>query len=139
MRELSAILIASSAAIIFVLGALHLLFTFHGPRLLPRDRELKARMEAVSPVITTETTMWRAWVGFNASHSYGALLFGSLYGYLALVHRDLLLESAYLLAVGLALLGGYTFLGARYWFSVPFRAILVATGLYVLGVATAWL
>jgi hypothetical protein len=27
--------------------------------------------------------MWKAWVGFNASHSYGAILFGLVYGYLA--------------------------------------------------------
>ncbi len=28
-------------------------------------------MQQVSPVITRQTTMWKAWVGFNASHSYG--------------------------------------------------------------------
>ena len=25
-------------------------------------------LRAVSPVITRETTMWQAWIGFNASH-----------------------------------------------------------------------
>ena len=28
-------------------------------------------MMTVSPVISRETTMWRVWVGFNATHSFG--------------------------------------------------------------------
>ena len=35
---------------------------------------------------TKETTMWRCWVGFNASHSMGLILFGLAFGYLALAH-----------------------------------------------------
>ncbi len=40
-------------------------------------------------------------------------------------------SSPFLLAVGLALLCGYTFLGKRYWFKIPFRGILIALALYV--------
>jgi hypothetical protein len=79
MSTLAPWLIAGSAAIMMLLGFIHPLYTFHGPKLLPRDRDLKARMQEVSPVITRETTMWKAWVGFNASHSYGAILFGAVY------------------------------------------------------------
>ncbi len=75
--------------------------------------------------------MWKAWIGFNASHSYGAMLFGLVYGYLALAHAPFLFASPFLLAVGLVLLGGYGLLGWQYWFSVPFRGIALATALYV--------
>jgi hypothetical protein len=125
-------LIAGSAAIILLLGLLHLLYTFSGPKLLPRDRDLKTRMEQVSPVISRETTMWRAWVGFNASHGYGAILFGAVYGYLSLRHSAFLFQSKFLLSLGLLLLGGYAFLSKRYWFSVPFRGILLATFFYII-------
>lgn len=81
--------------------------------------------------------MWRAWVGFNASHSYGALLFGSVYGYLALMHSDLFFQSSFLLGLGLLLLLGYAFLGQRYWFSAPFRGILLATTLYAAALVIA--
>jgi hypothetical protein len=94
-------------------------------------------MSAVSPVITRQTTMWKAWVGFNASHSFGAILFGLVYGYLALLHPAFLFDSAFLLIVGLAVLGGYAFLGARYWFSVPFRAILLSLALYAFALISA--
>jgi uncharacterized membrane protein len=126
------LLIAGSAAIIMVLGLIHLLYTFHGPKLLPRDRDLQTRMQDVSPVITRETTMWKAWVGFNASHSGGAILFGAVYGYLALAHGAFLFQSTFLLSLGLLMLCGYAFLGKRYWFSVPFRGILLAAVFYVI-------
>ncbi len=79
--------------------------------------------------------MWKAWIGFNASHSFGAILFGAVYGYLALAHEAFLFRSWFLLLLGLLLLMGYAFLGKRYFFSVPFRGILLATTLYVIALA----
>ena len=138
LSKLPPFLVAGSAAIILLLGLVHLLYTFHGPKLLPRDRELQARMQEVAPVITRQTTMWKAWVGFNASHSFGAILFGTVYGYLSLTHSAFLFQSNFLLSLGLLLLLGYVFLGKRYWFSAPFRGILLATALYVLALLLAW-
>ena len=138
MSNLSMPLIAASAFILLALGTAHLLFTFRGTKLHPRDDALLARLKEVSPIISRETTMWKAWLGFNASHSFGAMLFGLVYGYLAVVHIPLLLGSPFLQAVGLCLLVGYAFLGRRYWFSVPFRGIAVALLLYLLGLAASW-
>jgi len=126
-------LIVASAAIILVLGCIHLLYTFNGNRLHPRDAGLLAKMQEESPMLTRQTTMWRAWIGFNASHSYGAMLFGMVYGYLALFHMGMLSGSVFLLALGLVLLGGYCVLGKLYWFSVPYRSALVSTVLYAAG------
>ena len=128
---------AASAAVIFVLGALHLWYTFRGNKLHPRDLELRVRLEQAPLVLTRQTTMWKAWVGFNASHSFGALLFGAVYGYLAVVHRDFLFQSRFLLSLGLLVLVAYAILGKRYWFSVPFRGILLATALYVIALVLA--
>lgn len=130
--------IAASAAIIMLLGFIHLLYAFSGPKLLPRDRDLRTRMEEVSPVITRETTMWKAWIGFNASHSFGAILFGAVYGYLALAHSAFLFQSVFLQLLGLLLLGGYVFLGKRYFFSVPFRGILLASAFYLIALIIYW-
>ena len=137
MRDFAPYLMTGSAAIVLLLGLLHLLYTFRGPKLRPRDAELQERMSAVSPVISRETTMWDAWVGFNASHSFGAILFGVVYGYLSLIHPEFLFGSAFLLVVGLVLLGGYTFLAKRYWFSVPLRGILVSLILYAIALISA--
>jgi hypothetical protein len=131
MITLSQKLMAGSALIIFLLGALHLLYTFRGKKLYPRDTHLERQMDLVSPVISSQTTMWRAWIGFNASHSFGAILFGLVYGYLALAQPDVLFQSLYLILVGLSLLLGYIFLAKAYWFSIPLVGISLATGLYV--------
>ena len=131
-------LVIASAAIIFLLGLVHLVYTFRGKKLHPRDAALQARMNEVSPVITRQTTMWKAWIGFNASHSFGAMLFGTVYGYLAVAHSEFLFRSPFLLVLGLLLLGGYVFLGKVYWFSVPFRGIVLSTACYIAALVVAW-
>src|SRR5436190_9193026 len=98
---LATALMTASAGIFLVLGTLHLVYTFHGTKLTPRDPALQVHMMEVHPVITRQTTMWNCWVGFNASHSLGAMLYGLIYGYLAIVHTALLFQSVFLLALGL--------------------------------------
>jgi len=130
MSLIACALVVTSSAIMLLLGLGHLLFTFHGPRLLPRDSELQAHMQRVSPVITRQTTVWKAWIGFNASHSCGLILFGAVFGYLALAHGEVLFRSVFLLSLGLLSLAGYAFLARRYFFRFPLRAVLAATTLY---------
>jgi len=130
MNLLASLFVVASAAILFVLGAAHLLFTVRGPKLLPRDAALQARMKETSPVITRQTTMWKCWLGFNVSHSIALLLFGAVYGYLALAESELLFRSVFLLALGLAVLLAYVVLARRYFFSTPFAGVVVATLLY---------
>ena len=130
-------LIACSAAIVLLLGSAHLLYTFYGPKLQPRDPALAEQMRAVSPVITRQTTMWKAWIGFNASHSLGAMLFGLIYGFLALVHGPLLLDSNYLLGLGLLGLISYLLLAIRYWFIIPLTGISLALAFYVAGIVVS--
>lgn len=137
MTAASQALIATSAAILFALGSLHLLFTFRGPKLLPRDRALPQQMQGSALVLTRETTVWQAWIGFNATHSLGLMGIGALFVYLALAQPVLLLHSPFLLALDAALLLAYAWLSRRYFFSVPLRCVLLALALYAAGVAMA--
>jgi len=137
VNVLASSLIAASAAVVLLLGLVHLLYTFHGTKLHPRDPQLTAALKEASPVLTRQTTMWKVWVGFNASHSFGAILFGAVYGYLTLLYGPFLFQSRFLLGLGLLLLMGYTLLGKFYWFSIPFRGIVFATLLYLGGLVAA--
>ena len=94
-------------------------------------------MREVSPVITRETTMWRCWVGFNASHSMAGMLYGLIYGYLAIAHSSLLFSSPYLLVVGFLMIGGFVVLAKAYWFSIPYAGTSVALACYVASVIAA--
>ena len=128
---------ACSAGILLLLGVIHLLYTFIGVKLTPRDTELKNRMSQVTPVITKDTTMWKAWIGFNASHSMGAMLFGLIYGYMALQHSQILFHSVFMLFVGFSMLVGFFILGKLYWFKVPFFGISISLVFYIVSVFTA--
>ena len=129
------ILMVLSASIVFTLGVVHFVYTFWGPRLTPRDPALQISMSQISPVITKETTMWRCWVGFNATHSMGLILFGLIFGFLALAHGQLLFHSPFLLVVGLTMLGGLAVLFKVYFFSAPFTGICISLARYVASIA----
>jgi len=131
------ILMVFSAGITFTLGVIHLVYTFWGTMLTPRDPALQISMSQIAPVITKETTMWRCWIGFNASHSMGLILFGLVFGFLALVHDRLLFQSPFLLVVGLAMLGGLVVLCKLYFFSAPLTGISISLACYLVSISIA--
>ena len=86
--------------------------------------------------LMAETTVWRTWIGFNASHSLCAILFGLIFGYLALS------------AAGAAVPRCITCrrwdwacswpgAGKLYWFNIPFMGVSLALGCYVGGLVAA--
>lgn len=137
MFTLASVFFSASATVVLLLGSLHLLFTYRGEKLHPRDATLAKRMQEVSPIISRQTTIWRAGVGFHASHSLGAILFGVLYLYLALEASHFLFGSRFLLGLGFVYLVAMVVLAKLYWFSIPFRGIALATSLYVAGIIAA--
>ena len=124
-----------SASIVFTLGVIHFVYTFRGAKLTPRDPALQISMSQISPVITRETTMWRCWMGFNVTHSMGLILFGLVFGFLALAHDQLLFQSPFLLLVGLAMLVGLVVLCKVYFFSVPLTGIGISLACYIASIA----
>jgi hypothetical protein len=128
-------LICASAFIVLAMGTGHLLLTFFTDKMDPRDPALSARMKEVSPRLSRRTTMWKLHIGFNASHSYGPMIFGAIYAYLALIHPSFLLQSDFLLVFGAVVFAGYLFLAIRYWFWVPLTGLSIATAFYVVGIA----
>jgi hypothetical protein len=130
--DLPRILILAGALVIGLLGSVHLAYTFFTGKFLPRDGALVDAMKATSPVLTRQTTMWKAWIGFNASHSLGAILFAAFYLLLAGGHMEILRESKAFLLIGVATCLAYLWLAHRYWFRVPFIGIAIATGCFLL-------
>lgn len=134
LPTLAALSVAAGAGIVTTLGTLHLYLTFVGERLHPRDYGLRQAMDAVPLVLTRQTTVWRAWIGFNASHSLGAMLFGALYLHLALVRAEVLRDSTFLGLLGAGYLAAMAALARRYWFRTPFRSVMLAGVLYAIGI-----
>ena len=132
------ILISACAAIILYFGSVHLELTFFTDQLTPVDGQLETAMKHVAAHISSETTMWKTWVGFNVSHSMGLMLFGLIYGYLTLYRWDVLQKSYFLAGLGLVVLVSYVVLARVFWFSGPLIGVSVATWLYVAGLIFAF-
>ena len=76
--------------------------------------------------------MWRAWIGFNFSHSLGVLLFGALAIWAGF--RAKTLPAAVMPA--LTLIGCiYEVLCLLYWFRYPAIGVAIVTGCF----AVAWI
>jgi hypothetical protein len=123
-----------SAGVVLMLGIVHLVYTFSGTKLTPRDPALQVSMSLMTPVITKDTTMWRCWLGFNATHSIALILFGLVFGYLALAQARLLFESWFLLTTGMATLAALVVLCRMYFFTAPLLGIGIASICYVISV-----
>ncbi|RYE38606.1 MAG: hypothetical protein EOP21_11915 [Hyphomicrobiales bacterium] len=134
---LSVMLIVASSVVMLLLGGIHLFYTFFGDQLDPRDELVKAVMNGGELMLTSETTIWRAWVGFNASHSLCAVFFGLVFAFLALAQPDLLFRSAYLQLLGGAVLVNFVVLAKLYWFSIPLIGVSIACACFVAGLAAA--
>ena len=128
---LSKILWLTGSAIFFILGAIHLHYTFFTTKFDPRNRNVLGEMENTSMRLTDETTMWKAWKGFNASHSAGALFIGLVNALLAVKYFYVIEDSFLFSFLTIVTSVFYLWLAKKYWFSIPFYSLLVATACFV--------
>ena len=131
-------LLMCGGSIFVVFGFLHALYTFldlgNPRRLVPDDPAIAAAM-ATSKLRLTRggTTMWKAWVGFNFSHSLGLLLFGGLC--IAAGMTQTLSASSWVLLLFAVIGAAYFVLAVLYWFRIPIVGSAIATACLVL----AWI
>ena len=135
MDIMERVLLIAGCAIFAVLGTIHAVFTFTTNKFDARDATLNEAMKRTNPVLTRETSMWKAWVGFNASHSLGAILFGAVFAVIALENYAYLKTSAALTTLLVAVPLIYLALAFKYWFSVPRNGIIA--GALLIGVSLA--
>lgn len=137
--RITSVLLDIGGGIFVVFGLLHAIYTFldirRPRRLVPDDPAVCAAMAGSHVRLARGgMTVWRAWVGFNFSHSVGAVLFGVL----CIVTGNLIATASVpgwilllLSAVGLI----YFTIAVLYWFRTPITGIAVATTCLLL----AWL
>ena len=134
---ISRMLLAASAAIVLFLGSVHLAYTMFTQNFSPTDGQLEIAMKRTPMVISRQTTMWNAWIGFHFSHSIALILFGLMYGYLVLFRWEVLHRSCFLAILGLLFLLVYVALARVFWFKAPFLWVSMATVLYFAGLVWA--
>ena len=135
MTELSRYLFLAGALPFVVLGLAHVRAT---PRTLsesrglsPRDPALREAMSKATVLITRRTNLWLTWVGFNLSHSLGAVLFGAVVLLIGRSPASFRAEAGVFLPLAVVVSGLYLWLGLRYWFRTPIIGIALAGACFV--------
>jgi hypothetical protein len=132
-----ATLLILGGAVFGVLGGLHAIYTLldlrNPRRLVPADPSVaQAMAHSTLRLSRGATDMWRAWVGFNFSHSLGLILFAAL----AIWAGARIKTVPTAIMPALILVGGvYLVLALLYWFRAPVTGVAIGTGCFI----TAWL
>ena len=129
------------AAIVLILGVVHGIYTLRsspsGGPMTPTDpavREAMSRTGGLGLAPTLDTPLWRAWVGFNLSHSLGVVAVALFVGIPTLVDFDAALDRWWWVAIALAAPPLYLAISIRYWFREPTIGIAAATALLAVGI-----
>ena len=133
--EFSRYLFLIGALPFIVLGLAHAAATPQTPAdakgLSPRDPAVRDAMAHDSVLLTRRTTLWLAWVGFNLSHSLGAILFGAVVVLIGRSSASFEAQATVFLPLAVLVSATYLVLGVRYWFRTPIIGISLASVCFV--------
>ena len=113
-----------------VLGVAHLRHTplrvTDRKGLSPRDPALAEAMTKSSPMLTSATDIWRAWVGFNISHSAGAIIFALFVLIIGRSAESFNAQAMLVLPLSVVIAASYLWMAVRFWFRIPVIGVAVS-------------
>jgi len=135
MVEISRYLFLAGALPFLVLGVAHALATplhpAHSKGLSPRDPAVRSAMLRDFIMLTRRTNVWLAWVGFNLSHSLGAVLFGAVVVLIARNQASFEAQAPLFLPLAVLVSGLYLALAIRFWFRTPVVGVALSSVCFV--------
>lgn len=129
---ISQYLLFTGALILFSLGTVHLVYTFFSKKFSPRNGDVEEGMKSTCPGLTGETTVWKAWLGFNASHSSGAMFIGIVNCYMGVYHFTLFQSDPFFFIFNILTISFYAWLAKKYWFKIPLTGISITLICFIL-------
>ncbi len=136
------VLVLLGSGIIVLLGIGHGIYTLRstpeGGPMMPIDSKVREAMSAVGGIGLApelKTSLFKAWIGFNLSHSLGLVVVGLLIGFPVLTALTSPVDNLAWLVCALVLPCVYLWLSIRHWFAKPTMGFAIATALIFSGVA----
>jgi hypothetical protein len=83
-------------------------------------------------LLTKRVDVWRGWVGFNLSHSLGAVAFGAFALAVGRSADSFAAQAAVCGPLAVAVSGAFLSIGVRYWFRTPIVGCAVAFACFAL-------
>lgn len=122
---------ATGSILIALLGIVHLYYTFFTNVFSSRNGKLIEDMQANSPILSQKITMWKAWIGFNGSHSSGVIFIGLMNLYLAFYYFSVLQSDHLFFVFNILTIGFYIWLAKKYWFNIPLIGLSITMACYI--------
>ncbi|RDC65435.1 LIC_13387 family protein [Adhaeribacter pallidiroseus] len=119
------------SCILILLGAIHLYYTFLTNKFSSDNQTLMAAMKTSFMLLTKQTTIWKAWIGFNASHSMGVIFIGIVNFYLAVNYFAIFETDVFFFLFTISVVAFYVWLAKKYWFKIPFTGLVIAFICYI--------
>ena len=128
------IFLIAGSCIYIALGIGHGVLTLldlRSPRYFtPTDDEIRESMQDVSIRLNRNVNLWKAWLGFNLSHSLGLVVFGAVVLTFAITAQDTYFSSIAMQATTLVISLTYVILSSKFWFWAPTVGWVTATALF---------
>ena len=83
------------------------------------DPALREAMQQSSLRFHRDWNLWRAWLGFNLTHSLGLIVFGAAFLHVGIFEPQLFASSLLIQAVAVAVSAAYLVVSLRFFFSGP--------------------
>ena len=139
--EFARLALIAGSGIFLLLGAVHGLLTLRDLRnptnFTPTDPAVREAMEGARLAIHPHANIWKAWIGFNLSHSLGLLLFGGTVWIIAWDYFPVFISSLALRGLLLSISTIYLVMSIRFWFARPTAVIAAAMACYLVAALTA--
>ena len=136
MNELARYLFLAGALPFVVLGLLHAratpLSTTDRKGLSPADPAFSEAMSRERMLLTKRVSVWQGWVGFNLSHSLGAVAFGAFVLAVGRSAESFAAQAPVCGPLAVAVSGAFVAIGVRYWFRTPIVGCAIAFACFAL-------
>jgi hypothetical protein len=123
------------AVIFLILGVFHGVLTLQDLSnpctFIPPDKALLQAMQESSIAIHPHTNLWKAWLGFNLSHSLGLVMFGGTFLAIGLFYFEVFSNNYWLQSCALLISSTYLIVSLKFWFDKPAIASAIALACFV--------
>ncbi len=125
---------AAGAAVILLLGIAHVVATLQskpvGGPMSPTDPVVQAAMVrngGIGMAPDLDSSLWKAWIGFNLSHALGVIIIAAIVLTQVLSGVAGALDQSWFLLLVFVVPATYLVLSIRYWFRDPTVGITLGT------------
>lgn len=130
------ILVTLGASIFLLLGSLHGIYTLRDlscPRAFtPNDPALREAMQKSGIRFHPSINLWKAWLGFNLTHSLGIVICGAALLYVGLLAPQVFAASLLLQGAAVVVAAFYVVISAFFFFTTPTIGASIALACFLI-------